>query len=174
MAFGCLADRRGAFRTPTLATRALDGGPSLRTVVLRGFDAASRVLSIHTDRRSAKAAEIAADGRAVLHGYDAVAQLQLRLAGKAVLHVEGAIVAAAWAASHAGSRVIYAGAEVPGTPVAAPPAAPLDAAAGRAHFAVVTLRVDALDWLLLAPEGHRRARFAWDGDGVVSGGWVAP
>ncbi|CAH0268244.1 pyridoxamine 5'-phosphate oxidase family protein [Roseomonas sp. CECT 9278] len=178
IAFDCLAagaaDRRSAFHTPTLATRALDGAPSLRTVVLRRFDRAARVVSLHTDRRSPKAAEIAAEPRVALHGYDAGRQVQLRLAGAARLHVDGALVEAAWAASRATSRATYATAQGPGAPVPAPPPAPRDTEAGRAHFAVVTLRIDALDWLQLAAEGHRRARFAWDPAGVLSAGWVAP
>ncbi len=74
-AFGRLAegarDGRSPFRTPALATLGRDGAPQLRTVVLRGFDPAARSLSIHTDRRSAKVAELAADPRAALHVYDA-------------------------------------------------------------------------------------------------------
>lgn len=178
IAFDCLAagaaDRRSAFHTPTLATRALDGAPSLRTVVLRRFDPAARVLSLHTDRRSPKAAEIAAEPRVALHGYDAGRQVQLRLAGTARLHVDGPLVDAAWAASRPTSRATYATAQAPGLPVAVPPAAPQDTEAGRENFAVVTLRVDTLDWLLLAIEGHRRARFAWDSAGVLQAAWVAP
>jgi pyridoxine/pyridoxamine 5'-phosphate oxidase len=169
-----VADRRSPFHTPVLATRGLDGGPNLRTVVLRAFDPALRLVRVHADRRSAKVAEIAADPRAMLHGYDAGAQVQLRLAGAACLHLDDAVAADAWAASRAMSRRVYASAEAPGAPVPAPPPAPQDEAAGRAHFAVVTLRVDSLDWLLLAAEGHRRARFAWDGAGRLSAGWIAP
>lgn len=54
------------------------------------------------------------------------------------------------------------------------PPAPRDAAAGRANFAVVLMAMDSLDWLLLAHEGHRRARFRWEADGTLSAGWVAP
>lgn len=169
-----VADRRSAFHTPTLATRGLDGAPSLRTVVLRGFDPACRVLRIHTDRRSPKAAEIAADPRAAIHAYDAGAQVQMRLAGVASLHLDDAIAEDAWAASREMSRVTYATTDAPGTPVAAPPAAPDDPIAGRANFAAILLRIDALDWLLLAAAGHCRARFAWDEAGALSAGWVAP
>lgn len=177
-AFGLLsrgvADRRSPFHTPTLATRGADGGPNLRTVVLRAFDPATRTLRIHTDRRSAKAAEIAQDGRAMLHGYDPAAQVQLRLSGHASLHLDDATADAAWAASREMSRMCYAAADAPGTPVPVPPEAPRDAAGGRANFAAVTLRVDSLDWLLLAHAGHRRARFTWDAAGTHSASWIAP
>jgi len=169
-----VADRRSPFHTPTLATRGADGAPNLRTVVLRGFDAASRTLRIHTDRRSAKAAEIAAEPRAMLHAYDPGAQVQLRLAGRARLHLDDEVAEAAWAASREMSRMCYAAAAAPGSPLAAPAPTPRDALAGRANFAVVLMAVDSLDWLLLAHEGHRRARFRWEADGTLSAGWIAP
>ncbi|BDG72198.1 pyridoxamine 5'-phosphate oxidase family protein [Roseomonas fluvialis] len=169
-----VADRRSPFHTPTLATRGLDGAPSLRTVVLRAFDPAARLLRVHTDRRSGKVGEIAADPRAALHVYDAGAQVQLRVAGITTLHVDDAVAQAAWTASREMSRMTYATLHAPGAPVDAPPDAPQDATAGAVNFAALSLRIDAMDWLLLAAAGHRRARFAWDPDGVLSAGWIAP
>ena len=178
MAFGALAraagDRRSAFHVPTLASIGRDGAPSLRSVILRGFEAPGRRLSIHTDRRSAKAAEIAADPRVMLHGHDPAAGMQLRIAGEATLHADDAIADAAWAASRETTRMTYATAHPPGTALPAPPAAPRDAAAGRGHFAALLLRIDSLDWLLLDPAGHRRARFAWEPDGAMTATWLAP
>jgi len=168
------ADSRSPFHTPALATLGLDGAPSLRTVVLRAVDPAARTLRLHTDRRSAKAAEILRDGRAALHGYDPAAQVQLRLSGRATLHLDDTIADAAWAASRETSRMVYATGQAPGTPVPVPPAAPRNARSGRANFAAVLLRIEALDWLLLAPAGHCRARFAWGEDGTLSAGWIAP
>ncbi|HWT08227.1 MAG TPA: pyridoxamine 5'-phosphate oxidase family protein [Roseomonas sp.] len=177
-AFDALArgasDTAAAFHMPTLATRALDGGPALRTVILRGFDPATRTLRIHTDRRSAKAAEIAADPRVALQGYDAAARMQLRLAGRASLHHHDAIADDAWATSRETSRMTYATAHRPGTPLPAPPAAPTDPQAGRAHFAALLLRFDSLDWLRLDRAGHARARFAWAPSGAMTATWIAP
>jgi pyridoxamine 5'-phosphate oxidase len=169
-----VADRRSPLHTPTLGTVAADGGPSLRTVVLRGFDPAARRIRLHTDRRSAKVAEIAARPRVTLHGYDAGAQVQLRLAGHATLHLDDAEAEGAWAGSRAMARMIYATPHAPGAMLDAPPPAPQDAEGGRGNFAVLTITLDGLDWLLLAHEGHRRARFAWGPAGVLSAAWVAP
>jgi hypothetical protein len=169
-----VADRRAALHTPTLATRAAGGAPALRTVVLRGFDPAERLLRFHTDRRSAKAGEIAADPRVALHGYDPAAQVQLRIAGVASLHLDDAVADAAWAGSRTMSRMCYAAPDAPGRPVPAPPPAPTDPEGGRENFCAVLLRVDTLDWLLLAAAGHRRAHFAWDAQGALTAGWVAP
>jgi hypothetical protein len=169
-----VADRRSAFHTPTLATIGADGAPQARTVVLRGFEAASRTLRMHTDGRSAKAADLARDPRCALHLYDPGAKLQLRLAGHATLHAEDAVAEQAWADSRDFSRMCYAIEPAPGTPIAAPPPAPRDALGGRAAFRVILLRFDRLEWLELAAEGHRRARFAWGGDGTVESCWLVP
>ncbi len=167
------ADHRSPFRTPTLVTIGTDGAPEARTVVLRAFDPASRRLQIHTDRRSAKLAQMAADPRIALHGYDPTARMQLRIAGRAMLHLDDAAADAAWSASRETSRMTYATDDPPGTPLPAPPAAPGDPIGGRAHFAAVALRVDSLDWLLLDPAGHRRARFTWLADGTTGATWIA-
>ncbi|MGK7861762.1 pyridoxamine 5'-phosphate oxidase family protein [Falsiroseomonas sp. E2-1-a4] len=171
-----VADRRHPFHTPTLATLAADGAPSARTVVLRGFDAATRQLRIHTDRRAAKVAELAAQPRASLHMYDHGGAVQLRLSCVATLHADDAVADAAWCASRDFSRMCYAVQPAPGTPCATPPPAPVDAEAGRPNFCAVLLRIDRLEWLHLAASGHRRARFAWQGPG--QGGpeadWLVP
>ncbi|WP_137124281.1 pyridoxamine 5'-phosphate oxidase family protein [Roseomonas sp. HF4] len=169
-----VADRRSPFHTPTLATRGTDGTPNLRTVVLRAFDPAARRLRIHTDRRSAKAAEVLTEPRVMLHGYDAGARVQLRLGAKATLHLDDAVADEAWTASRAMSRLTYATEHPPGAEVAAPPASPAEVGTARDNFAVLVLRMDSLDWLLLAHAGHRRARFAWDAAGRLAASWVAP
>ncbi|MBB5691174.1 pyridoxamine 5'-phosphate oxidase [Roseomonas alkaliterrae] len=169
-----VADRRSPLHTPTLATRGTDGAPNARTVVLRAFDPGTRRLRLHTDRRSAKATELAAEPRVMLHAYDAAAQVQLRIAGTVSLHHDDALAESAWSGSRASSRMCYAAVEPPGAAVAAPPPAPRDAEAGRGNFMAVVIAMDSLDWLLLAHEGHRRARFAWDEAGRLSATWIAP
>jgi hypothetical protein len=90
------------------------------------------------------------------------------------VHGEDAIADAAWAASRDFSRMCYAITPAPGTPVDTPPPAPRDAEAGRGVFRVLLLRFDQLEWLELAAEGHRRARFAWSADGTLESCWLVP
>jgi hypothetical protein len=45
--------------------------------------------------------------------------------------------------------------------------------AGRANFCVLVTRVDELDAMELAADGHRRAGFVW-ADGEVRVEWRAP
>ncbi|MGG5823384.1 pyridoxamine 5'-phosphate oxidase family protein [Falsiroseomonas sp. HW251] len=167
-----VADRRHAFHTPTFATIGPDGAPEARTLVLRGFDAAARTIRLHSDARSGKVVALLRDPRCALHLYDAGAKLQIRLSGAAeVLGDERA--EAAWQASRDFSRMCYAIEPGPGTPVAEPPPAPRDAEAGRPHFRVIAMVFDVMDWLELAHDGHRRARFDWRA-GALRSDWLVP
>lgn len=170
-----VADRRHPFHTPTLATLGLDGAPQARTLVLRGCDPAGRGLRLHTDRRAGKWAELRAEARCALHLYDAGAAIQLRLAGRASLHDADAVADAAWEATRPFSRRCYAVEPAPASPVAAPPPAPRDEAGARENFAAVVFRWHALEWLWLAAEGHRRARFTWpDSADGPEATWLVP
>lgn len=168
-----VADRRSPFHTPTLASIGLDGAPRARTLVLRGFDAPSRTLRLHSDARSDKRAEFARDPRACLHLYDAGHQVQIRLEGQMALHQDDAVADAAWAASRPFSQLCYGIEPAPGTPMAAPPLAPTEPAEGRAHFMALRLTFTRLEWLWLAAFGHRRARFTWSPAGEEAT-WLVP
>ncbi|WP_439577480.1 pyridoxamine 5'-phosphate oxidase family protein [Elioraea sp.] len=165
-------DPRHPCRVVQLATNGSDGAPQLRSVILRGVDPASRVLRLHTDRRSAKVAEITAAPRVALLAWEPRTRVQLRLVGGAETLTDGPVWQAAWQATPAASRRDYAQASPPGTPCHGPPAAPGGAGPAR-NFAVILFTVDRLDWLRLAPGAHRRAGFASDGD-VLRGTWLVP
>jgi hypothetical protein len=169
-----VADRRSAFHTPTLATVSPDGWPEARTVVLRGFDPQARRLRLHTDQRSRKIAALTVEPRCEVHFYDAGWKLQLRLAGRASIHGDDAVAAAAWQASRPASRRCYSADPGPGSVVPHPPAAPADDAAGWPVFRVLMLDIRRVDVLELAAKGHRRARFTWNGDGAVDATWLMP
>lgn len=167
------ADRRSPMHTPVLASVDGDGAPALRTVVLRAWDPAARVLRVHTDLRSPKVAELRARPRAALLAYDPGQRVQLRLSGTVSLHAGDAVAASAWAESRPASRTCYAAAHAPGAEVHAPAPAPTDTDAGWPNFVAICLRLEVLDYLSLAHSGHRRARFDWR-DGALVGRWVAP
>lgn len=171
-----VADRRAAMHTPAIATIGLDGWPKLRCVVLRALDARARLLRVHTDARSPKVAEILADPRVGLLAYDAGAKIQLRLEGGARVETEGEVVEQAWRGARPQSRLCYRVGLAPGSGLADPRDLPIgvDDAAGRMAFAVITMRIDALEFLYLASEGHRRARFVWNGEGKREAFWLVP
>ncbi|MHB2166139.1 pyridoxamine 5'-phosphate oxidase family protein [Alsobacter sp. R-9] len=168
-----VADRRSPLHTPTVATIGSDGAPRLRTMVLRAFDPAARILRFHTDLRSAKACEIANDPRVAIHAYDPGTKLQLRLDGTALIHrFPDPVAAAAWEASKPMSRICYATAVPPGTPLESPhPVA--EGGDGREHFGVVVVELGRLEFLWLSHTGHRRGVYRWTGGGVEAG-WLAP
>lgn len=171
-------DRRAAFHVAQVATVALDGRPSMRTVVLRDADPAARRLRFHTDTRSDKIAEMRANPAVGLLFYDADRKIQLRIDGCAKVHRGDAMAETAWAASRTFSRACYLASVAPGTCVARPP----DAAhydeneddAAFENFCAVTIDVKRFEWLHLAANGHQRARFSWNPDGSVSMSWIAP
>lgn len=174
------ADRRSGFHTVQLATVGADGGPRVRTVVLRAVAPSLRLLRLHTDARSAKAAELAAEARVEVCGYDPQAKMQIRARGVATIHGADVAADAAWAASAQGSRMAYRGAVAPGEALERPGLADPDGAVreplsdlGREHFLALAIAVERLEWLHLAAGGHRRAVYAWSG-GALSARWLAP
>lgn len=177
-----VAMRCGPFHTPTVATISAAGVPRLRTVVLRGCEPSAWRLRFHTDRRSSKFAELAANPSIALHAYSRSAKLQVRLDGIAHLHCDDEIADLAWAHSRPSSRECYAQGPVPGTIVGAPepdrspvagPLEPLNAA--RDNFCAVLVDVTVLEWLYLRAAGHRRAKFWHDcANGHTGGAWLAP
>lgn len=165
-------DPRHPARVVQLATRNADGAPRLRSVILRGVDQATRTVSAYTDRRSGKVAEIAAEPRVAVLAWDPEPRIQIRLSGRAEVLLTGPRWQAAWDAVPEAARRDYAQHRAPGTPCPAPPAGPghPDPAS---HFAVLSVVVETLDWLRLAPEAHRRAGFVLDG-GAPRGTWLVP
>lgn len=140
------------WRLPALATVDPAGAPRVRTVVLRAVDRGQASIALHTDARSAKAAEIARHPRVALLFWDAVARVQLRAEGEASVATDPS----AFAGLSDAARALYAVAPAPGTPVAAPDAV------GRTdpspNFRLLSVRLRVLEWLEIAAT-HRRARF---------------
>ncbi|MEM6382361.1 MAG: pyridoxamine 5'-phosphate oxidase family protein [Pseudomonadota bacterium] len=171
-------DRRSAFHTLTVATANADGSIEQRTVVNRGFDRTNRTLRFHTDTRAPKLAQLRDNPRASVHIYDARAKIQVRLAAVARVHLDTELHQTAWDATRPFSRECYRVVATPGTKVPSPEdlafLAADDPDAGKNHFAAVTLQIHSLEWLYLAHQGHRRAKFAWDKEGQLSSSWLVP
>ena len=173
-------DGESQFRHAQLATTGPQGWPQSRTVILRHADPDRREVGFHTDRRSAKVAEFAADPSVAIVAYDRPRGLQLRLWGQAELHVDDGRAEETWAALYPPLRTPYRACFAPGLPLDAPTTAdpteaarnPADPDAGFENFAFVAIRVIRLEWLHLRSSGHRRARFEWNGR--WEGHWLAP
>lgn len=163
----CARDKAHAWRVMALASSAPGGLADVRSVVLREVEPATRTLLFFTDARSPKVAQLVAQPAASLLAWSAALGWQLRLQVLAEVQTSGLAVSSRWArlkmspAAHD-----YLSPLPPGTPVDHP----LPERGSRAHFAVVQLRVQAIDWLDLRADGHRRALFDADGQGQ----WVSP
>ncbi len=148
-------------------------GPSvaLRNVVLREADVARRRLAFYTDARSPKVGQLAAQPQASLLLWCRQLGWQLRLQARIEVQTIGPAVSSRWArlkttpAAQDYLRPLASGAPLPEGPE--PPPAERD---GAAHFALCSAMVDAMDWLDLHPDGHRRALF----DSAGEGRWISP
>ena len=146
----------------TLALATTDGCRALaRTVVLREADPAARELVFFTDARSAKVAQLLEHPQGTLLAWSRAMGWQLRLGVALGVETEGLRVSSRWARLKLSPAAQdYLSPLPPGSPLAGPPE---PARATRGHFAVVTARVDQLDWLELHADGQRRAGFGPDG-----------
>jgi len=159
-------DKSHAWRFAVLATRAGDGADA-RTVVLREVDAAARELLVYTDARSPKAAQIAAHPRGTLVMWSPALAWQLRVAVTLVLETSGLAVSSRWARLKLTPAALdYLSPLPPGTRV---DAAMQPERASREHFALITARIERIDWLELGESGQRRAEF-----GPHGARWLVP
>ena len=175
---GALDGRWGAWALPTLVTVAEDGAPHARVLALRAVDPPARRFVFHTDARSEKVGDIAAEQRAALLFFDRDDAVQARFDGVCTVHHADPVAAAAWRDVSGLRRAACAVDTEPGAPLDAPQRfdslpATADADAAFTNFAVVTVDVEAIDWLWLGPQDMRRARFAWTG-ARWSSSWIVP
>lgn len=174
--------RKGAMHTPVVGTA--DG--DLRIMVLRACDADLAQLRFHTDARSPKVAALRAQPECALLAYDPAEKIQIRARGLARVELSGPVADAAWAAATTFARRCYLTTAAPGAITDAPVSGLPEHIEGtnpaeeqllpaRENFAVVLLTVLELDWLYLAHNGHRRAKFSrGDAGQPWQGTWVVP
>lgn len=176
---------RAPFHAGTLGTIGEDG-PNLRTVILRGADGATRRIWCHTDIRSPKIAELAADDRIAWTLYDEPSRLQFRAWGRAIVHHGNALAHERWQATALNSRRIYHSVAPPSSVslVATGGLPPeldderwtLDySERGAANFVALETVITRLEALYLHHAGHRRAEFRYGDNGTrASADWLIP
>jgi pyridoxamine 5'-phosphate oxidase len=154
-------DLHHPWRTAVLATT--DGEiADARTVVLREADVGEKRLTIFSDARAGKVAQLSAHPRGMLVMWSPALNWQLRLRVHLQAETEGLAVSSSWARLRLSPAAYdYLSAVAPGSVLANA----IGARGERAHFAVITADVQSVDWLELHPQGHRRARFA-GGDAI--------
>lgn len=160
---------RDSFHTPCVAT-INQGDVSIRTVVLRKAIPTAKELRFHTDIRSRKWAELEQNNSISALFYDASARIQLRVKGKAILHVNNEITSEAWQKTTLSSRKCYLTEFSPSSFTESSTSGLaedieqenftlLESEVGQKNFGIVSIKVESIDWLWLNHAGHRRAFF---------------
>jgi hypothetical protein len=178
-------NRHSPMHTPVLVSSGEDLTARARTVVLRDTVRTTRELRIHADSRSAKIEELHRQPTCQVLAYHPVQKIQLRLDATATIHQENDVAREIWAQMPLSSRRCYLAQEAPGSRASKPTSGlPTDlenrvpeaaeSEAGFRYFAAVAIKVEQLEWLYLAAQGHRRAQFDWAADGVVTSCWLVP
>ena len=153
-------DRHHEWRTTVLATVCQRGdalAADARNVVLREVNADAKELLVYTDARAAKAMQLREHPRGSLVMWSRRLGWQLRCDARLTIEDEGLAVSSRWEALKLSPAAQdYLSPLPPGTPLDATPAALSE----RACFAVITARVESIDWLELHRDGPRRALFS--------------
>ncbi len=158
-------ERDHGWRVMTLATVSGERAEA-RSVVLREARHEFRELLFYTDDRSPKLKQIAAHPLGTLLAWSPRMGWQLRLRVHLQQLDHGLEVSSRWARMKLSpSAQDYLSPLAPGMALDRQS----DERASREHFAVVSARVEAMDWLELHADGHRRAMF----DGTDAR-WVQP
>ncbi len=156
------------WRTMALAT-VEDNVAQARTVVLREVDSAARELVFFTDARSPKVAQIQTQPVGTLLCWSSRIGWQLRLRVHLEVQTAGLKVSSRWARLKLTPAAQDYLSPLPPGSARAQAARPEPERGSRNHFAVVTAHVQAIDWLELHADGHRRACF-----GPAGAQWLQP
>lgn len=149
-------ERNHPARVISLASSDNQGRAQVRSVILREVEPWQ--MTVYTDSRSPKVAQLRADPRVQLLVWDAQKRWQLRLTAEAEV-ITDARAESLWARIKGSAAASdYLAPQAPGEIVdtAAPP---------RSEPAIAILRfaVSEVDWLVLDSTGHRRQRLTHDG-----------
>ncbi len=180
-----IGDPISPVRTPVLISVSTDGLAQGRTVVLRGFNRQRRQLTIYTDARSAKVAQLRAQPTCTLVAYQPNPMMQLRLSTNAIVNHNNEITHEAWAVMPGPNRCNYLTDPDPGSisvqatdgrPVINAESVPTndENEIAYSHFSVIVFTIKELEWLYLPRRGHRRAQFTWDEANSLQSDWLIP
>lgn len=171
------------WHTPQLCTLT-ESGPASRIVILRKADKGKHVLICHTDIRSQKVKEIRNDEQISWLFWNPKSRTQLRISAQATIHHQNEVASQAWESLSPSSRTNYSLQATPGdrlsqgvdglvsfTRELEPSEGVLQAWYQR--FAVIETSVRQMEWLELSRDGHRRARFTVQENGLDMT-WLVP
>ncbi len=180
-----IEDPTSPVRTPVLISVSADGLAQGRTVVLRAFNRQHSQLTIYTDVRSEKVAQLRTQPVCTLVAYQPNPMIQLRLKTNAVVNHNNEITRESWAVMPGPNRCNYLTDPNPGSiSVKATDGRPIINAESvptndeneiaYSHFSVIVFAINELEWLYLPRRGHRRAQFIWDRTKSLQSNWLIP
>ena len=176
-----VADRNEDFRLPVVIVSATDSAEG-RIVVLRGAFKDKNILRFHTDFRSSKIKSLKENKKIYFVFYNKKRKIQVRAEGIATVHKDNELTKEAWTKTQMMSRKCYLSPQAPGDFIN-------DSASdlskdmgneiptyeqsemGYKNFCVIESKIKSFEWLYLASQGHRRAKFMLDENKST---WLVP
>lgn len=176
-----VADRNEDFRLPVVIVSTPDSAEG-RIVVLRGAFKDKNILRFHTDFRSSKIKSLKENKKIYFVFYNKKRKIQVRAEGVAIVHKDNEITKEAWTKTQMMSRKCYLSPQAPGDFIN-------DSASdlskdmgneiptyeqsemGYKNFCVIESKIKSFEWLYLASQGHRRAKFLLDEN---KSSWLVP
>jgi 3-hydroxyisobutyrate dehydrogenase len=176
-----VADRNEDFRLPVVIVSSTDSAEG-RIVVLRGAFKDKNILRFHTDFRSSKIKSLKENKKIYFVFYNKKRKIQVRAEGVAIVHKDNEITKEAWTKTQMMSRKCYLSPQAPGDFIN-------DSASdlskdmgneiptyeqsemGYKNFCVIESKIKSFEWLYLASQGHRRAKFMLDENKST---WLVP
>ena len=176
-----VTDRSSQFRLPIFicgGQNDFDG----RIVVLRKSDETNNLLQFHSDIRSDKIEKLKNNKNAVMLFYDKKEKIQLRIKVECTVHHNNETTKESWSKTGHISRKCYLVDNGPGT-ISPSPTSGLkpeydnfeftleQSEEGYKNFTVIQCKIKSFEWLYLAAQGHRRAKFELDNNKEY---WLVP
>jgi 3-hydroxyisobutyrate dehydrogenase len=176
-----VVDRNEDFRLPVVIVSSNDSAEG-RVVVLRGAFKDKNILRFHTDFRSSKIKSLKENKKIYFVFYNKKRKIQVRAEGIATVHKDNELTKEAWTKTQMMSRKCYLSPQAPGDFIN-------DSASdlskdmgseiptyeqsemGYKNFCVIESKIKSFEWLYLASQGHRRAKFMLDEN---KSAWLVP
>jgi len=157
-----LKHKKHPFRFFTLATLQKEGGPNLRTVVLRDFDPDQFLFTLFTDKRSKKVQQLEENPKATGLFYDSNRYIQLVVELEMIEITEDT---SQFNNLPEPSKKDYTSTLIPGSPLISPQLVKHDFT--RPNFTLIRLKGKSFEYLKLKRPNHIRAYFSsvnnWNG-----------
>ena len=141
-----------------------------RIVVLRKSDQSNNLIQFHSDIRSDKIAKLKKNKNSSILFYDKEEKIQVRLKVECVINFNNDVTKESWLKTGHMSRKCYLLDNGPGSESLKPTSGlkpELDnfqftkeqSEEGYKNFTVIQCKIKSIEWLYLAAQGHRRAKF---------------